>query len=73
MKQPYVYEYVEGDHPIDFIVACEKVLSHNEDETYKEVRRNIARAQDWNCLFKQIMKYTGIQNMRSPINWDARF
>lgn len=61
MQKPYVYEYVEGDHPIDFIAACEKVLEQNGDETYKEMRRNIARTQDWNCLFRQIMKYTGIQ------------
>ncbi|MFH0346133.1 glycosyltransferase family 1 protein [Bacillus vallismortis] len=61
MQKPYVYEYVEGDHPLDFIAACEKVLGQHGDETYKEMRRNIARAKDWNCLFKQIMKYTGIQ------------
>jgi teichuronic acid biosynthesis glycosyltransferase TuaH len=37
------------------------VLEKSGDEAYKEMRRNIARTQDWNVLFKQIMKYTGIQ------------
>lgn len=61
MQKPYIYEYMEGNDHNDFITACEKVLEKDGDETYKEMRRNIARTQDWNVLFKQIMKYTGIQ------------
>ncbi|MCI4139964.1 glycosyltransferase family 1 protein, partial [Bacillus vallismortis] len=38
-----------------------KVLGQLGDETYIEMRRNIALAHDWYCLFKIIMKYKGIQ------------
>ncbi|MEC1611948.1 glycosyltransferase family 1 protein [Bacillus mojavensis] len=61
MQKPYIYEYMKGNDHNDFIAACEKVLEKSGDEAYKEMRRNIARTQDWNVLFKQIMKYTGIQ------------
>lgn len=61
MQQPHIYEYLEDSDPESFIQACEKVLEKERDASYKELRRQIARRQDWNCLFKQIMQYTGIQ------------
>lgn len=48
IKRPYVYEYVEGSDPADFIAACDALLAADRRGSYEALRRELARGRDWN-------------------------
>ncbi|AOC92648.1 teichuronic acid biosynthesis protein TuaH [Bacillus amyloliquefaciens] len=60
IKRPYVYEYVEGSSPADFIAACESLLAADRGGSYETLRRELARRRDWNVLFGHMLECTGI-------------
>ena len=60
IKRPYVYEYVEGSDPADFIAACESLLAADRGGSYEALRRELARRRDWNVLFGHMLECTGI-------------
>ncbi|MBT2572879.1 glycosyltransferase [Bacillus sp. ISL-51] len=60
IKKQYVYEYIEGSDPSDFISACDKLLEAERHGSYQALRREMARRRDWNVLFHHMMECTGI-------------
>ncbi|MCX2811065.1 glycosyltransferase [Bacillus sp. ChL18] len=60
IKRPFVYEYVEGSDPADFIAACDALLAADRSGSYEALRRELARRRDWNVLFGRMLECTGI-------------
>ncbi|MBL3613208.1 glycosyltransferase, partial [Bacillus sp. RHFS18] len=60
IKRPFVYEYVEGSDPADFIAACDALLAADCSGSYEALRRELARRRDWNVLFGRMLECTGI-------------